>query len=155
MKQVLALLIPFCTLFGCNQHNVSNADNRAQAENFFDHGNAQFQKDEYEASIQNFTRSIQLLANVNDRELRWSVFGSRGLSYFLTDKAELGIADTTEALQAAVGFAPDEITARLYYQRGMMHLALDDHKSHNEDFLKAHDYDPSHKLDPLNENREF
>ena len=111
-----------------------------------------FNNGEFELAEEGFTEIIRSI-DPSDKETTWSVYGLRALCRFQLGQLEDAIADTSTALDAAVGAAQPETISRLYYQRGMFHLTLDDSDSHIADFSNAYRYDPKHELDPLKDDR--
>lgn len=118
-------------------------------EDYLDLALEQFNQGKFSDAAISFSKGLPCIEPA-DYERIWSAYGLSGLARYQIDEYSQAIADTGTALEAAVNKAPEDVVARLYYQRGMIQLATGNEVAKKSDFEKAYQYDPQRVLDPEN-----
>jgi tetratricopeptide (TPR) repeat protein len=122
-------------------------------ESLHERGYAEFKQEQYDLSVVTFTKWIEA-ARPRGLDTEFGVYGLRGISYYKLGEFQKALKDTDTALSMVdlldVGMERHEMTAKLHYQRGMIHLALEDEDSATSDFSNARKYDPEARFDPRN-----
>lgn len=142
-----ALFAWLSRLFGSNSRSLDD-----RIDELFHRANNQFNCGEHDNAIEMFSRCLELLPESYEAQ-RCNTYATRALVYYSTGQHEKGIDDTDRAIELALGNASDETLAMMYYQRGMMHLALGDQPQQQKDFEDAYRYDRNRELDPLRNGR--
>ena len=108
---------------------MPNTDN---AKELFQEAMEAFIGENYETSIDTFTKAIEI-----DPELKLAIL-SRGSAYFKLDRLEEARIDFNRVI------ALDPDNARAFHLRGLVHDKIDDHRAALSDVSKAIDLDPEY-----------
>ena len=108
---------------------MPNTDN---AKEMFQKAMEAFIGENYETSIDSFTKAIEI-----DPELKLAIL-SRGSAYFKLDRLEEARIDFNRVIEL------DPDNARAFHLRGLVHDKIDDHQAALSDFSKAIDLDPEY-----------
>lgn len=103
---------------------------KAKAETFFKNGKKLFQSKDYENSIANFTKAIEL------NQANYAYFHCRGQCYFALKKYDLAIHDFTKAVEL---YSKD---ANTFYNRGLCYVNLKKYDKALQDYNKSIELNP-------------
>jgi tetratricopeptide (TPR) repeat protein len=124
------------------------SDEQSEVDSLYVQASAEAQGGSYHLSAKTLTRCIDT-AQRYGIPVHFSFYGLRGIANYKIGESAQALDDTNIAIEIIdEQIEPDDIIARLYYQRGMILLNIGDTGAANSDFACAKVYDPEGLFDP-------